>query len=316
MSSGIPLHSSEVTGLVVIDKPKGMTSHDVVNWVRRLLGIRRVGHTGTLDPIATGVLVLCVGQATRLAEYLSASRKAYWAEVVFGLETDSGDVSGSVVVQRSASHLTANTVGEALSAFRGTIFQRPPMVSARRYEGQRLYKLARQGVVVEREPKPVQIERLELMAFSPGEHPVATLEVVCSSGTYIRALATDIGTALGVGGAMKELRRLWVGKDAEHAFSLQHAHTLEELQQLVAGGDRSSWLLPLTSALADWPKVSLSEEQLERVRYGQALPLSHFQNRFVPAEGGLCALLSPEGNLVAVAEVRTDRLQPVKVLCS
>ena len=189
-----------------------MTSHDVVGVARKLFRTKRVGHTGTLDPDATGVLVLCLGNATRLAEYLSAARKHYVADVVFGIETDSQDASGQVVAERDAAHLTQADVNAILPAFRGAIQQVPPMVSALHHEGQRLYDLARQGIMVERAARAVQIDELELTASIPGAHPTARLEITCSTGTYIRSLAADIGAAAGVGGMMQTLRRTWVGE--------------------------------------------------------------------------------------------------------
>ena len=203
---------SAINGIVVVDKPAGMTSHDVVGVARKLFRTKRVGHTGTLDPDATGVLVLCLGNATRLAEYLSAARKHYVADVVFGVETDSQDASGQVVAERDAAHLTQADVSAILPAFRGAIQQVPPMVSALHHEGQRLYDLARQGIVVERAARAVQIDELELTVWTPGVHPTARLEITCSTGTYIRSLAADIGAAAGVGGMMQTLRRTWVGE--------------------------------------------------------------------------------------------------------
>ena len=213
---------SEYNGIVVVDKPMGVTSHDVVDAARRLYHTRRVGHTGTLDPDATGVLVLCLGYATRLAEYLSASRKNYIAEVKFGVESDSQDASGEIVAERDASHFSESDLRALLPRFRGTIEQVPPMVSALHHEGKRLYELAREGITVEREARPVQIDRLELLEFAAGTHSVAKIEITCSTGTYIRTLAADLGEAAGTGALMQSLRRTWVG-DSERDFNLQSA---------------------------------------------------------------------------------------------
>lgn len=306
--------SPTLSGLLVIDKPAHRTSHDVVQWVRRRLGVRRVGHTGTLDPLATGVLVLCVGQATRLAEYLSASRKAYLTEVVFGIETDTLDITGKVLRERDAGHLTAEALKPILKRFCGLIQQVPPMVSAKRHQGRRLYDLAREGQVVERAPQTVQIERLELLDFRAGDHPVAKLEVVCSSGTYIRSLAEDLGAALEVGGTMQSLRRVWVGVDEQHAFTLEQAVTLDVLETKIVEGKLQEVLLPPIVAMAGRPHVVLSELQVQRIRHGQAVPLSALEPMQLASPNEFVALLDADGNFIGVGRIEESRLQPVKVL--
>ena len=184
---------SEYNGIVIVDKPMSVTSHDVVDAARRLYHTRRVGHTGTLDPDATGVLVLCLGYATRLAEYLSASRKNYIAEIKFGVESDSQDASGRIIAERDAAHFTEADLVALLPRFRGTIEQIPPMVSALHHEGKRLYELAREGITVERVARPVQIDRLEALDFSAGIHPIAKLENHLFDGN----LYSDAGGGLG-----------------------------------------------------------------------------------------------------------------------
>ena len=284
-----------MNGIVVIDKPAGMTSHDVVNIARKLFRTKRVGHTGTLDPDATGVLVLCIGQATRLAEYLSASRKHYVAEVVFGIETDTQDASGQVTAEQDASHLTRESLLALLPRFRGTIQQVPPMVSALHHQGRRLYELAREGITVERAARDIQIDVLELTDFRPGAHPAATLEVTCSTGTYIRTLAADLGTAAETGGMMHSLRRTWVGEQG-CAFTLDDAYTLDELREKSADDTLNQVLLPLTTALQTWPQAHLTEEQTARIRHGQILAVSEFR-----AEA-----LSPLASLVSGDARRPD----------
>lgn len=303
-------------GIVVVNKPAGMTSHDVVGVARKMFHTKRIGHTGTLDPDATGVLVLCVGNATRLAEYLSAARKNYVTEVVFGVETDTQDASGNIVTVQDASHLTEAEVRALLPRFRGTILQIPPMVSARHHQGKRLYELAREGVTVEREARPVEIERLELLGFTSGEHPVVTLDVTCSTGTYIRTLAADLGAAAGVGGMMRSLQRVWVGENAEQAFALADAHTLDDLRARDAEGTLAGVVLPLTAALRAWPQVHLSEEALTRLIHGQAIPLAaqEIPAYDTQAEERPIAVLDAMGDLCVVARLRTGQLQPVKVL--
>ncbi|HZT42508.1 MAG TPA: tRNA pseudouridine(55) synthase TruB [Chthonomonadaceae bacterium] len=304
-------------GLVVVDKPAGRTSHDVVEAARRLFHTKQVGHTGTLDPMATGVLVLCLNQATRLAEYLSASRKNYVTEVVFGVETDTQDATGTVLAERDASHLSQTELRALLPRFQGTIEQIPPMVSARHHEGKRLYELARAGVTVERTPRPVQIERLDLLGFTPGTHPVAALEVTCSSGTYIRTLAADLGAAAGTGGMMRSLRRTWVG-DPDGPFTLSRAHTLEEIRESAEAGTLAEVVLPLAEALSSWPQVKLSADEVARIRHGQFVRLADLPKeslrRWPPASAETpVAILDSEGTVCAVARVQAGQLRPMKV---
>jgi tRNA pseudouridine55 synthase len=303
-------------GIVIIDKPAGMTSHDVVHQARKLFRTKRIGHTGTLDPDATGVLVLCLGNATRLAEYLSAARKHYATEVVFGIETDTQDASGVTIAIRDASHLTEADLRALLPRFRGTINQIPPMVSAIHHQGRRLYELAREGVEVEREAREVQIDLLELTSFTPGEQPVAALEVTCSTGTYIRTLSADLGAAAGVGGIMRALRRAWVGDEAHH-FALGEAHTLDDLRERERAGTLAEVVLPPAVALASWPQATLQADQEARIRRGQTVPA----NEVIPAgllwppvtEMDRIALLDERGDLIAVARLLAGQLQPTKV---
>ena len=212
-------------GVLVVDKPAGMTSHDVVDRVRRLAGTGRVGHTGTLDPAATGVLVCCLGRATRLTGPLQAGTKVYAATVRFGLTTDSDDLDGEVRTRTSAAHLDESTVCGALGAFRGDLLQVPPMVSAVRVGGERLHAIARRGEEVERAPRAVRVDDLVLDRFTPGEEAEASLLVGCSAGTYVRSLARDLGAALGTGGTLASLRRL-----ANGPFLVEDAVPLADLE--------------------------------------------------------------------------------------
>jgi tRNA pseudouridine55 synthase len=282
-----------VDGVLNIDKPGGITSHDVVARVRRLLGQRRVGHAGTLDPMATGVLPVCLGKATRLTEAIQAGRKEYMAEVTFGTATDSQDSTGQVTARRNASHLTEQDVREALRSFVGAIWQVPPMTSARRHEGRRLYSIAREGVEVPREPRQVWIYAASLDAFAPGEQPKAILTIACSSGTYIRTLAHDLGAALGVGAHMSALRRTMVGP-----FRHEDAAPLHRLE--AAGRDvAAAAVLPMTAAVAHLPTVTLPNEELGSVAHGT--PPTRWSGS--PGDGALpVALLSDAGDLVALAK--------------
>ena len=298
----VKLTAPDVHGVVVIDKPDGITSHDAVNRVRRLFGTRRVGHTGTLDPMATGVLVVCVGQATRIAEYLAGERKEYEAGVTFGLETESQDSTGRPIREADAAHLSRESIEGILPRFRGGIQQIPPMVSAVHHEGKRLYELARQGLEVERAARPVQIHRLELKEFEPGPHPRAILEVECSAGTYIRTLAADLGAALGAGGTMHSLRRTRSG-----VFTLADSFTLEELEERKSRNVLRDVLKSIARALADWPTVTLTPEEAACILHGQAImrPIR---------EAAPHLMLSETGKAMAIAEVRQDgMLAPTKV---
>ena len=311
-----PLRKSEsvsVSGVVVINKPAGMTSHDVVDVLRRLFRTKRVGHTGTLDPDATGVLVLCIGNATRLVEYLTAARKHYVTQIVLGVETDTQDASGTVVAERSAEHLGEADLRALLPRFRGTIEQIPPMVSARHHEGKRLHELARAGITVHREARPVQIDALEMTAFQPGTRAQATLEVTCSTGTYIRTLAADIGEAAGTGGMMQTLRRTWVGTP-EGAFTLATAHTLEDLRRLAEEQSLATALVPLEKVVADWIVVRLTEGQMARFRMGQAVLRSDlsFVNT-TPEQASPVAVLDRFGAMCGIAKLDAESLHPVKV---
>lgn len=253
-------------GVLNIDKPGGMTSHDVIARVRRLLRQQRVGHAGTLDPMATGVLVVCLGRATRIIEYLSDTRKAYRAIIHLGVVTDTWDAEGTVLATHACEGLHQKDVEAALEAFRGEIEQTPPMYSALKHNGQPLYKLARQGVTVERAPRRITLYRVNLVGWTP---PVLTLDIVCSKGTYVRALAHDLGQALGVGAHLAALRRTAVG-----AFAIDDAVALDTLE---AEREDNGWrrhLVPLQRALAHLPAVTLGADAIQYLRYGQAIPLT------------------------------------------
>lgn len=278
-----------MNGLLIVNKPGGMTSHDVVNAVRRLCGTRRVGHTGTLDPMATGVLVVLVGAATRLAQFIAADDKTYCAIVRFGESTTTGDAEGDAITLRPVT-VTCADVAAALVAFRGPLMQIPPMYSAIKVAGRKLYQLARQGQEVAREPRPVTIHRLELLDCAL---PDVTLDVTCSAGTYIRSLAQDLGEALGCGAHLRGLTRTAAG-----CFTLAQSHTLDALRVLADAGRLAEALLPPQAGL-DMPVVSLTEEQEQAVRYGQTFPLTAASPATLlqahDSTGRLVAILVPAG---------------------
>jgi tRNA pseudouridine55 synthase len=260
-----------VDGILNLNKPKGWTSHDVVAHVRRLTRARKVGHAGTLDPMATGVLLVCLGRATRITEYLMAGRKRYRADLRLGVSTDTHDADGTVTATAPVQ-VTREQVEAGLSRFRGRIQQVPPMVSAIKRDGRPLYELARQGIVVEREARPVEVLALTLEDWRP---PDLTLEVSCSSGTYIRALARDLGQWLGCGAHLTALTRLASGD-----FSLSQAVPVEQFTAAVDAGQQDSanearWthlVMPMDAGLQQFPAFVFKAEQSRRIRSGQALP--------------------------------------------
>lgn len=295
----------ELDGVLVLDKPPGMTSHDVVGALRRLTGQRRVGHTGTLDPAATGVLPICLGQATRAAEYLLAQDKQYRAEVTFGRATDSHDAMGQVVARAGAEGLTAGDLEEALKGFRGVIQQVPPMVSALKVGGKRLYELARQGLEVEREARQVTIHRLQLLEFRPGSEATAILDIACSKGTYIRSLARDLGETLGTGAFLSSLRRTRSG-----AFRLEDARSLEEVVEAAKQERVGELLLTLDAALSYLPGLTVTETQARALAQGR----QPYEMGLGFAGEGLVRLSLPGGILVALAAPGRRGLTTEKVL--
>lgn len=247
-------------GVLVVDKPHGPTSHDVVQTVRRAAGQSRVGHTGTLDPAATGVLVICLGRATKLVQFLQAGTKTYRAQLVLGLETTTQDAQGEVVAEHDASGVGQARLAEVLASLRGEIEQLPPMVSAVKVDGRRLHEAARAGEDVERELRRVTVHELELLDFRPGERAEATLRVTCSAGTYVRTLAHDAGRALGVGGSLRALRRT-----ANGPFTEAEAHPLDEV--VAAGQDRrlaGLTLRPLDAVARALPALEVDDADLAR----------------------------------------------------
>ena len=278
-------------GVLVIDKPKGPTSHDVVSSIRRALKEKKVGHTGTLDPAATGVLPLVLGKATKVARYLSGSTKRYEAVIKLGQTTTTLDAEGDVLETKPVDVQQAQ-VEEVLGEFRGDIEQLPPMYSAKKVQGKRLYELARQGVEVEREPKPVTISKLELLEFSPTE---LRIDVECSAGTYVRVLAADVGERLACGGHLKSLRRTEVGP-----FNLEDAITLEQAVEDPAGARLK--VVPLSKALEGLPRIDVPSHLGQRIVSGHQLVVADLKNLDTPdfAADEALALGIDGGELIAV----------------
>jgi tRNA pseudouridine55 synthase len=295
-----------VDGILNINKAVGMTSHDVVAKVRRLLKQKRVGHTGTLDPLASGVLPICVGQATRVAEYLSESGKAYLAEIVFGAVTDTCDAEGTIIRTADASQLTLAQIEAALPHFLGEQMQVPPRYSAIKLKGQPAYRLARAGEEVALEPRPVTIYHLAIQTWQP---PRLTLAVECSKGTYIRSLAYDLGERLGCGAYLAALTRTRSGP-----FTLSESITLEQLARAVENDNLAAYLHPIDSAIQHLPALYLDAATTVSVLHGNAfrLPAS---NSELPTPDQPIRVYAPDGQLLAIAawDARQERWQPEKV---
>lgn len=243
-----------------------MTSHDVVAWARRFFGQKRIGHTGTLDPGAAGVLPLCLGTATRLVEYLSEHGKEYRAQVAFGSETDTADADGQVIATGPVEHLTQAAVASALERFRGEIEQVPPAAAAVKIRGEPLYRRLRRGEAVEAPSRRVTLDRLEMLEFTGAPDASAWLDISCSKGTYIRSLARDLGLALGSRAHLRFLLRTRSGP-----FRLDQAWTAEELEELGREEAQRQALIPSAQALSDWPAVQLDADQAAALRSCGAL---------------------------------------------
>ncbi len=290
-------------GVLVVDKPAGPTSFDVVQRVRRLLGAEKAGHTGTLDPAATGVLAVCVGEAVKLQRFLAEGDKSYQATVAFGAATDTEDAEGTIVERGDASALESAAVAGVLPRFLGAIAQTPPMYSAVRVSGRRLHEAARAGESVERAPRTVAIHALELLSFerAPDGLVRVRLAVRCGKGTYVRTLAADLGRALSVPAHLAALRRTATGP-----FDLSRALTLEVADALAQAGRLEERLVPPEEALDFLPAARLSAAQAREVVHGRALP-------FAGVPPGLACALDPDGRLLAVCASDGRALRPVRV---
>lgn len=251
-------------GIVLLNKPKGLTSNTAMQKVRRALGVRKAGHTGTLDPMATGMLPICIGRATRLCSYFLDVDKTYRATIQLGEQTSTGDAEGEVVMTKPLPELTEELIQGVFEKFTGQISQIPPMYSALKHEGKKLYELARKGVEIEREPRKITIYHLELEAF---DHHSITINVRCSKGTYIRVLGEDIAGALGTCGHLTMLERT-----ACAGFEPTQMHTLEEITD-----NPTAYILPIDKAL-DWPQCAITQDDLERLQQGREIEINATEN--------------------------------------
>lgn len=293
-----------VSGVLVVDKPVGLTSHDVVQIIRRGTGIRRAGHTGTLDPRASGVLVILIGPAVRLSEFVSASDKRYQATIHLGASTDTYDSEGVIVAPHGptvpVADIDEDDFNEVLQRFVGEIEQIPPPYSAVKVQGKKAYEMAREGEEVDLAPRIIKVYSLDVLEWAP---PEVVVDVYCSSGTYVRSLANDLGKALGTGAHLVGLRRTKSGR-----FTLRDAVPLRRLQETFDAGNWYRNLIPAAEALADWLVIELDVDQVERIRHGHRIPAE-------PGQTGWARAITQQGDLVALLEVDTvsGEWQPRKV---
>lgn len=293
-----------MNGILLLDKPTGMTSNAALQKVKRLLKVKKAGHTGSLDPLASGMLPLCLGEATKFSQFLLEANKIYQVTAKLGIKTNTGDAEGEIILQREIINITQEKILRAMEKFRGAIEQIPSMYSALKYKGQPLYKLARQGITVERKPRTVHIHELTLLNCVADSFSV---HVRCSKGTYIRTLIEDIGEVLGCGAHVTELRRLTVG-----AYATSQMVTLLELETLMQKNNANileNHLLPLVSTVAHWPEVRISEAAAFYLRRGQPVIIPQ-----APTSGWVKIILH-SGNFLGVGEIIADgRVAPRRLV--
>jgi tRNA pseudouridine55 synthase len=291
-------------GVLLLDKPVGLSSNDALIRAKRLYLAKKAGHTGTLDPLASGLLPLCFGEATKFSQDLLEADKTYEATMRLGIRTTTGDAEGEAIQARDVT-CDQDAVERALVQFRGDIVQVPPMYSALKRDGKPLYEYARAGQTVEREGRQVTVHRLELIACAL---PDVTFRVTCSKGTYVRTLAEDIGEALGCGAHLVMLRRTGVG-----ALTLEHAVTLEALSDALPD-ERDAWLQPVDALLSTFPFVRLDEEATRRFLHGQRLPLAELSVDSSVVQGSRARVYAGEGRLLGVARVGDGVLAPERLI--
>ena len=285
-----------MNGIIIIDKPQEWTSNDVVSRLRRVFNTRRIGHGGTLDPMATGVLPVFVGRATRGVEFFEHAEKVYETTIRFGLTTDTEDITGKTLTETEVS-LTEEELQKVLPRFRGEILQVPPMYSAIKVNGQKLYDLARKGREVERQPRPITIHELQLLEFTGNE---ARLRVRCSKGTYIRTLCKDVGEALGYGGCMAALRRVQAGE-----YTLEGSIPLRQLLDISeAGEDVEAMLRPVDTMFASHAKLKLNEKQARLVKNGNAFSSD--------CADGIYRVYAPDGEFLALCRAEGGKVSTIK----
>ncbi len=288
----------QMDGIVNVNKPLGITSHDVVYRLRKILNIKKIGHTGTLDPEASGVLPMCVGKGTKMAEYLTAANKQYQARLQLGAFTDTQDAGGEVL-ERFDVNVTEEQIRQAVAGFVGEITQIPPMYSAIKIDGKKLYELAREGVVVEREPRQIVIHKIDIEDIDLVRNTV-DMTVDCSKGTYIRTLCNDIGAALGCGGHMSALHRTKSGR-----FDIADSYTLERIEEMAERED-FSFITPVSEALPECKKIVLAERNAYRVRNGMKINVEGLEN------GEIYRVFDEKNEFLALAQQGEGRLEIIK----
>jgi tRNA pseudouridine55 synthase len=293
-----------VDGLIILNKTQGITSNRALQQAKHLFFANKAGHTGSLDPLATGVLPLCFGEATKFSSHLLDADKRYQTRIQLGVRTNTCDCEGEVIERTDASHITQTAVEQALHAFRGPILQVPPMVSALKHQGRPLYALAREGIEIERPPRPVTIYTLELLSFIPGAACEVTLDIQCSKGTYIRSIAEDLGRALGVGGHVTQLHRTQAGP-----FTLEHALNLADL--ITERGEQGPevldhHLLALDAAIEELPKLTLEPNSAFYFLQGQAV--MDMQVYRLGQQGDRVRVFRPDGRFLGLGEIGGDGL--------
>lgn len=284
-----------LNGIMLLDKPCDWTSHDVVGKLRGILHERRIGHSGTLDPMATGLLVVFVGRATRAVEFAEADSKEYIAGLRLGISTDTQDITGNTL--KSSNSLPSKAeLEQALSAFKGEISQIPPMYSAIKVGGRKLYELARRGESVERKPRRVTIDKLDIIGENESDY---VLDVVCSKGTYIRTLCNDIGDTLGCGGCMSSLRRVKAG-----AFSIEKAHTIDEIQAAADNGGLDEIIIPVDRLFSAYPELTVRDTAEKKLRNGNVIKLA--------APNGTYRVYTETGGFLLLGEASDNKLKTIK----
>jgi tRNA pseudouridine55 synthase len=289
-------------GIIPVYKPRGLTSHDVVSRIRRLVGQKRVGHTGTLDPEVDGVLPICLGQATRIVEYIQHLPKRYQGAMKIGISMDTEDQTGNIIKERVVDQLTAEQIIEVMSDFHGEIEQIPPMYSAVKVQGRRLYDLARAGKVIERPSRQVTIYHLELTYLESGVHPIVHFDVTCSKGTYIRTLCVDIGTAIGYPAHMTMLTRVESGP-----FQLVDCYSFDELESAKEAGNLANLIVGIDESLGHLPAMVVTEDDGQKVLDG--IPFEWEENNNIP----LIRIYTETGRFCAIYQLIQQELRPVKV---
>jgi tRNA pseudouridine55 synthase len=295
-----------IDGFLNVNKPEGKTSFNVVVWLRRLTGEKHVGHAGTLDPIATGVLPICFGQATRVVQFLTNSSKAYLSQIELGTATDTFDREGKTIWHGDMTGITSTLIEEALTSFQGSIEQVPPIYSALKHRGRRYYELARAGTPIKLKPRRVEIINLNLVDYQP---PLITINVECSKGTYIRSLAHDLGQHLGCGAHLKNLTRLRCGP-----FRIEDALSLSQIEDVLRQGSWRELLHPVDSPLLNWEAAVVDKRNELAIRNGLSLPLSETR----PLSEKYCRAYSLDGHFIAVLQFAPEKKlwHPEKVFSS